>query len=46
MNAAAVIFLRGVDPIGVPFASANVLVREVWMAVVNRAGVLRAQANE
>jgi hypothetical protein len=41
VNAAAIMFLRGIDPVGVPFLAArDPLIREVWTAVLLRAGRL------
>lgn len=45
MTAAAVMFLQGVDPVGVPWMTArDPLVREVWTAITVRAGQLQKQA--
>jgi hypothetical protein len=45
VTAAAVMFLQGVDPVGVPFMAArDPLVREVWTAIAVRAGQLQKAA--
>jgi hypothetical protein len=46
VNAAAVLILRGIDPIGEPFlATSRPLVREVWTAALNRAAAIEQDAS-
>lgn len=45
MTAAAVLVLRGLDPIGKPWMAAeDQLTRDVWMATLNRAASLEEAA--
>lgn len=47
MTAAAVLLLRGLDPIGVPWMAApDQVTRDVWMATLNRAADLERAASK